>query len=225
MSTSSAKGRAALVGGADVFDADLLPWPEYPASPLAAVVGDYYWGTGVTDALSPVEIPYAWIATPLARKPTTPVNAVTVSQTGGTTASALDQASIDRFGSGGEPVTLDTACDADPANLAEFLVEYEATPRPRQPLVRLVLHGRTDAEVLRILRVKLGQRVRIPDAPAFWPPGAANLVVEGIAHRLAVEDRAVVWATSALIGVAPTEPGPWWRWDASTWDGTDLVPF
>lgn len=221
---SSNKGRPALVGGADIFDDDLVPTPD-PTSPLVAIVGDYYWGAAVTNAPAPVVIPYAWVSTPLLRRPAAIVNTASVGMVGGSTAYARSAASITQYGVGPANIDLHTDCDADPFNLATFLVAYRATPQPRQPVLRLNLYDRTDAECLRIFRVKLGDRVTISDTQAGWPAAAVSFVIEGIRHEAGVEHRFVEWATSTVLGAAPPTPGPWWRWDASAWDGTDIRAF
>lgn len=223
--SSSNKGRPGLVGGADIFDDDLMPTPD-PMSPLAAVVGDYYWGAGVTEAPTPVDIPYDWIAWPLHRRPTDVINAANITSTLGAEVNRTDSASIRRYGQGRFDANLDTAVDIDPSNLAAFLMAFYDTPRPRQPTLVFNLAERTEAERWRILRVGLAQRARITSTPASWPPGAANFTVEGIAHVGAVDRRVVIWTTSAIVGVSATTPGPWWGWDASTWDSsTDQRPF
>lgn len=222
---STGRGRLAFVGGADVFDVDLELWPDLPGAPIRLVAGDYFWGTGTTEAFAPVGIPYAWVSSPVARRPTAVINSAAVTQVDGPTAYANGATSIARYGRGSAEVTLDTACDADPAALAAFMVAYFGQPRPRQPVFVLNLYDRTDTECLRILRVELGQRVLLTGTPTGWPPGAANFVVEGIHHTGAVDQRTVAWSTSAIVGTTATEPGPWLRWDASRWDGSDLRPF
>lgn len=225
-STASGKGRPAQVGGADIVDHDLLPWPELPNSPLAAVLNEYYWGAGVTGPPAPVQIPYSWITYPLIGQPTPAYTRAAVSQTGGVTSYAsAAAATVRRYGAQLFTATLDTDVDADTANLATFVIAYQATPRPRRPVMRIYLHNRTEDECLRILRVGYGMRVQITDAPATWPPGAANITIEGKAHSISVDARYVDWTTTALIGAAPTAPGPWWRWGASRWGGTDIRPF
>lgn len=221
---SSNKGRAAQVGGADVLDLDLVSTVDL-ASPLAAIVGDYYWGAGISEAPAPVEIPYAWVATPLQRQPTNVVNVSHVTGSNGVVGTFTDDASVERYGQRFHSTDIDTAVTADPANLAVFEVTYFARPRPRQPVLGLNLYARTDAECLLILSVGVTQRVRVTGAPAGWPPGAANFTVEGVRHVGAADMRVVEWATSAIVGVSDTEPGPWWRWDASLWDGTDIRAF
>jgi hypothetical protein len=170
-------------------------------------------------------IPYAWISTPLSRRPASAVNAPVVTQPGGAVGYSTNAASITRYGLGAPPITLNTLCTADPGNLATFLTTYQSTPRPRQPVVRLNLIGRTEAECQRILSVGFAQWVQITGAPAAWPPGAANFTVQGFHHVMGVEQRYVDWQTAALIGASPTAPGPWFKWDSSSWDGTDTRPF
>lgn len=148
-----------------------------------------------------VEIPYAWIATPLTRKPTVAITKAQVSQDAGPTAySSAPDALVRQYGSNTARVTLDTPVDADAINLATMLTTYQAVPRPRQPTLTLNLLARTDAECLVILGVQLAQRVQVIGAPAGTPPGAVNFVVEGISHVMAVDERTVTWATAALIG-------------------------
>jgi hypothetical protein len=223
---SSGQGRRALVGGADIFDEDLQPWPEQPYSPLAAILNDYYWGAGVTGPPTVTEIPYAWLTYPVISQPTTAYTKAVVSQTGGTTGYATaSAATVRRYGASTFTATLDTPVGPDVANLATFVTTYQATPRPRRPVLRVMLYNRTDAEILRVMRLTFGSRVRITGAPANWPPGGANFTVEGIHHKAAVDERWVDLTTSALIGTAPTTPGPWFHWGASSWGGTDIRPF
>lgn len=177
-------------------------------------------------ALPPVEIPYSWIADPIIRKPTTAITKAQIGQLGGLTAySSAATGPVNQYGVNTAQVTLDTVCDADPLNLADFLTTYQSVPRPRQPALTFNLLNRTDSECLLILSVGLARRVRITGAPVGQPPGALNFVVEGIKHVLAVEERTVTWATSALIGVTTTDPGPWFRVGTSSLGGSDLVPF
>jgi hypothetical protein len=221
---SSNRGRLALVGGADIFDADLIPTAD-PLSPLAGIVADYYWGAGVTEANAPVEIPYSWVSIPVQRRPTNVINSARVTSASGTVGAYADAASVDRYGEQFQPLDIDTACTADPANLATFLVTYYAQPRPRQPRLVLNLYNRSEPECNRILGVGLGERVHITGAPAGWPPGVQNFTVEGIHHVGAVDRRIVEWSTSAIVGTTATEPGPWFRLDASVLSGTDLRPY
>jgi hypothetical protein len=173
-----------------------------------------------------VEIPFSWIATPIARKPTTAITKAQISQLNGATAySSATAAAIRQYGVNTAQTTLDTDCDADPLNLATFLTTYQSTPRPRQPTLMFHLLARTDPECLLILGVKLAQRVRIVDAPSGTPPGALNFTVEGIRHTLAVDQRDVTWSTAALVGTGTSSPGPWFRLGTSTLGGSDLVPF
>lgn len=176
--------------------------------------------------LPPVDIPYTWINRPLTRRPTIAITKAQITQTGAATAySSAPAATVRQYGVNNQPISLDTACDADPQNLADFLTTYQSTPRPRQPTISFNLLKRTDEECLRLLGVDLARRVRITDAPATWPAGAVTFVVEGIRHVLGVEERLVEWMTSAPIGSVAGVPGPWFRIDTSSLDGTDLRPF
>jgi len=180
-------------------------------------------------APSVLAIPFSWISSPIGRKPTIAITKAQIGQDGGATAySSATAAQVLQYGVNTAQVTLDTACDADPQNLAAQLTTYEAVPRPRQPTLTFDLFDlrwATDANALTILGVELAQRIRITEAPASTPPGALNFIVEGIRHVIGVEQRTVTWSTSALIGTTTTDPGPWFRWDTSSWGGTDLRPF
>lgn len=205
---------------------DPPPWPLLQIF-LAARSRDFAYAPNTEgQAPDPVDIPYSWINPPLIRRPTTAQTKAQVSQTGGATArSSASAATVRQYGVNTFTANLDTAVDADPQNLAAFVTTYQSTPRPRQPTIVFNLLKRTDEECLLLLGVRLATRVRITDAPATWPPGAVTFVVEGIRHLAGVETRAVEWMTSAPIGSVAGVPGPWFRWDSSSWDGTDLRPF
>lgn len=175
--------------------------------------------------LPPVEIPYEWIATPLLRRPTNVINSAAITQANAATAYSTDAASIAQYGLGSATATLSTAVDADARNLAEHLTTYYDTPRPRQPVLLFNLFSRTEVECQLLLSVGLARRVRIIHTPVTFPPGAANFVVEGVQHTIAVDQRLIAWATSAVVGTATTEPGPWFRRGTSARGGSDLRPF
>ncbi len=178
-----------------------------------------------------LEIPYSWIATPSTRKATQAITKAVASRRGGSTAYAsAPAAQVRQFGANAPPpIDLDTATDADPANLAAFLVAFQTIPRPRQPTLTFNLLARTEAECLIILGVGYAQRIRITGAPAGTPIGVLNFVVQGISHTLGVADRTVTWSTAALIGTpilgGPAAPGPWFRLGSSSLGGTDMRPF
>lgn len=204
-----------------------MPGPPLPPGPLVlrrrrpwdAIV------PAVGGAPLPVlEIPYEWIAGPLNRRPTTAIAAATVTQRGGASSTSIAAAGFPATATSAT-ATLTTACDADPQNFATHLTTYYATPRPRQPTMVFNLFSRTDAECLTLLGVGLLRRVRVIHIPTGWPAGAANFTVEGIHHTMAVDQRLLEWSTSPVVGSASTAPGPWFRWDSSSWDGTDLRPF
>jgi len=174
---------------------------------------------------SPLLIPYEWIGWPVARQPTTAINSATITQDGGVQARATNAASITLWTQSTAEATLFTDCDADPANLASFLMTYYSTPRPRQPTLPFNLLARADDECRTLLGAGLGRRVRIVHAPTTWPPGACNFTIEGIRNTIAVDQRLLVWSTAAVVGTTTTDPGPWFRWDSSSWGGTDQRPF
>lgn len=173
-----------------------------------------------------VSIPFSWISPGLTRKPTVAVTKAQITQANGPTYySSATSAQVAQYGVNTASVTLDTPVDADAQNLATMLTTFQAVPRPRQPTLTFNLLARTDAECLIILGVQLAQRVVITGAPAGTPPGALNFTVEGISHVLAVDQRTVTWATSALIGTTTTAPGIWFRLGSSSLGGSDIVPF
>lgn len=174
-----------------------------------------------------VEIPFTWIASPLSRKPTTAITRAEVGLAGGSTAYSSASAAVTRqYGANTQPaITLLSAIDADAQNLADMLTTYQGVPRPRQPTCTFSLLDRTEDECLLLLSVDLAQRIHIIGAPPGTPDGAVHFVVEGRSHVVSVGQRLLTWATAALIGVATTAPGPWFRWGSSAYNGPDLRPF
>lgn len=178
----------------------------------------------------PVEIPYTWLMPPLSFRPERPLNAAVVAQTGGVVARASDAASQNEWGVNTFTEELATAVGTDTANLAAHVMTFYATqpgdvPRSRSSAMSFNLLRRSVTECQLLLRVKRGQRIRIVDAPADWPQAADELVVEGRVSSISVDGRTLSWWVAPIIGDAPGVPGPWFRWDASSWDGTDLRPF
>lgn len=214
------------------FGATLRPRPDLlGTSGSAAIFNDYWWGTGVVSPPAPVEIPYGWLAgfQPLRIRPDKPLTTAAVSVDGGGTASAEDGASLAAFGDTAFSATLHTATPTDAAALAAWAVAYYATdpddvPRARFPALLIRLTGRTQPEMHRVLSVGIGTRITITGAPATWPEGATEQVVEGIRHTLS-DARDVEWTTAPVVGSAPGVAGPWFRLGESLLDGDDALLF
>lgn len=200
----------------------------YPADNAAPILADWNVQPGPP---APVEIPYAWLAgfQPLRVRPDKPLTTASVGVSGSITATAEDADSVAAFGDNAYTATLNTATEDDAQSLATWVVDYYATdpddvPRARFPALLVRLTGRTQPEMHRVLSVGIGTRIRITGAPATWPEGATEQVVEGIRHELS-EARDVGWTTAPVVGSSPGVAGPWFRYDVSAWNGADVIPF
>lgn len=187
-----------------------------------AIAQDWYFA-GQPPA--PLQVPYSWIASPFTTRRDPPFNRAAVAQAGGATAYASGApADIAARGEWPFEATLDTACDGDPAALAQWTVDYYATPRTRFPEIRFLLAVRTDVEQIRLLRAGIGDRITITDPPDWWP--TTDQIIEGREPSIENGVRYLTWSTSPVIGAAIDQAGPWFRWDWSTWDSpTDVIPF
>lgn len=193
---------------------------------MAAVVNDYFWDT----TPAPVVIPYSWLSPPMRFRADQPINdpAITVAGSSGA-ARAPNATSINRYGDYGQPVTLTTSVPADADSLAAWLAARYADFRMRCPslTINLLNANLQPADVQKVLGVKIGDRLLIPDAPATWPQGTNTLIVEGIGKQVLIDRcRYITFNTSPVIGTNPGTPGPYFRWGSSTWgSSSDLIPF
>lgn len=198
---------------------DFTTWP----STARAVAHDWYFA-GRGPARS-TDIPWGWLSGPLRFRPDSPLNAAQVTISGGSTAYADDDDSIDEYGQWGFTHTTYSANAKDAANLAAWIVAYYTDPRVRLAQAILVLNKRTDSEIRRILGREVGDRVSITGTPTGWPGGAIELVIEGINHSSAADLRVATWSLSPLIGENPDESGPWFRLGVSQLGGDDALPW
>jgi hypothetical protein len=207
--------RNAIVARPDVLD---------QAATAYAVAADYFWGNAAPPA---TVIPYGWLAPPATFRAYAPINSPRI-QTG-TSAVAVqpNAASIAQYGEFELPVTLSALSSADGPALAYWFSTYYAGFRMRCPslTINLLDARRTPDQVWRVLGIRIGDRISIPDAPATWPEGTSTLLVEGIRHTVSQNERLVTFNCSPVIGASPGVPGPWFRLDASFLGSTDNVPF
>lgn len=219
--------------------ATLVPWGVLYTLPgdatvdltYTAVATDWFFGGYPPE---PTQIPYGWLTPPVRARPDKPTNDATVQRTGGGSSRAADQDSQNEYGvkTASGTLELDTVLAADPPSLAAYIIALYATqpgevPRMRCPQLKINLcqDGLTTENRQTILALGRGQRISITDTPATWPAGLSELVVEGVAHSIAVDERTVTWNTSPVIGTTPGTAGPWFRLDDSVIDGTDILPF
>ncbi len=204
-----------LVGLASIF----------PPSTTPAIMQDWTFPPGPP---LPAEIPYAWLADSLRYRQEKPLTTAAVSRTAGGTAREQDADAISQYGDSPFSADLATACSADPANLAKHVIDFYAQagqiPRSRMSAMTIHLTGRTQAELHRILSIGQGRRIHISGAPATWPAGMTEQVVEGISRSYTV-GATITFLTSPVIGSTPSSAGPWFRFDVSRVPGTDIVPF
>lgn len=195
----------------------------FPPSTVPDILQDWAFQPGPP---APVEIPYAWLNDVLRHRPDKPLTSATVSQSGARTARERSAAAMAEYGDNPFTAELHTACASDAPNLAKHVIEFYAQagqiPRARMSAMTIQLAGRTQAEIHRILSVKQGRRIHISGAPATWPAGMTEQIVEGISRSYS-EGALITFLTSPVIG--PGEAGPWFRLDVSAVDGTDIIPF
>lgn len=208
-----------------VFRPDRRPPVGAPQTSIPAAAGL---------APAPLQIPYSWLQPPLRTRTDKPVTTAAVTQAARagsrTNANAEDDDSLDEYGDNPFAATLYTDCDADPANLAQWVLDYYAiqpgdVPRTRFMSLRICLSKRTDDEKFFLLQgLSVGGRISIHGHPATWPTGLSQQVVEGI-HHIIGELREVELITSPVVGAVHGVAGPWFRYDVSAWDGSDVIPF
>lgn len=209
------------------FSALLRPAMHVPGSDTtaAAVLNDYWWGTGTAVALPPVQIPICWLSMPVRLRLEEPVNTATVARANGVTTYAVDRPSVAEFGAYPFEATLATLDETDPANLAAWVLAYKAEPKTSAPELTIDLLYRTDSEKRLILGAGIGRRIQLTGVPDEFPEGASSLVITGRAHTIGVGVRRITWTTDPVLGEVPGTPGPWFRLDSSYLDGTDVLAF
>lgn len=221
------RGHLLKLGAADFDEGDLTAqvgvFDQAAASP--AVVNDLIFGV---TAPNPVVIPYGWLSPPATFRADQPINSPQVSQAGGGTAVWPNASSIAVYGEyPGSPTTLSTLSPADPVALAYWFSTYFSGFRMRCPslTINLLDARRTQEEIWRVLGVRIGDRISVPDAPTTWPEGTNTLFVEGISHTVSQNQRLVTFNTSPVVGASPSAVGPWFREGISVAGGSDAGPF
>jgi hypothetical protein len=187
------------------------------------VANNYFWAAGLASAPAVVEIPLCWLTPPVTLRLNQPVNYVSVTSSTGEDIRAINRESVAQYGVFDASHQLETDEYGAAANLGNWIVAYHGEPRVSSPTLTMMLHpARTDTERHQILAVEIGQRVRIVDVPAAYPEGAADLIVTGIHDALSTFGRIRQWTTEQVVGAVPGESGPWFVWDSSSWDGSDV---
>lgn len=194
------------------------PGSKPPAGPLRP------YGYPANAAPVPYEIPICWLTSPVMLRLEQPYTTAAVTRQGSTyrDASASNRAEYGDFPFIAE---LDTPTVADPANLANWTVTYQSTPRTRAPQLILNLLWRTDTEKVALLRIPRWSRIKLTGVPPEFPEGASSLVVAGMKHQMSLAGRLLYIVTAPVIGAVAGVPGPWFRYGASAWGGTDIIPF
>lgn len=153
-------------------------------------------------------IPFGWIGyRGLRYRPDKPVSDVTVSRTGGAGVRRSDRARAQRYGVTGQQYELDTAIDADPANLASWALAAFGQSRTRAPSIRISMLRRSIAERQALLSLKVGDRIQITGLPAGSPSDVGHLIVQGIEHSIGPGlRRDIQFNTSPLLGATAGQP-------------------
>ncbi|EEP73496.1 hypothetical protein MCAG_03823 [Micromonospora sp. ATCC 39149] len=155
-----------------------------------------------------MEIPFAWVGyRGLRYRPDKPATEVTVTRTRAGSVRRADRDLAQRYGVTAQSHELDTAVDADPANLAAWALAAHGQPRTRCPSIRISMLRRTTAERQALLGLHVGDRIEITDLPAGSPDDVGHLIVQGIQHTIGPGARRVIqFNTSPLLGPAVGDP-------------------
>lgn len=214
-----------LGAGSEVDEVIQRPEVFDQSGTAGAVAADYFFGV----APPPVTvIPYDWLSPPATFRADAPINDPQITNGRGGIVQSPNAASIATYGDFPLQVTLSTISDGDAPALAYWFSTYYAGFRMRSPslTINLLDARRTQAEIWRVVGVRIGDRISIPDAPGTWPQGANTMFVEGITHTVSQNGRTVTFNCSPVIGSTPGTAGPWFTADNSfAGSTTDLAPF
>jgi hypothetical protein len=157
-----------------------------------------------------LQIPFGWIGwRGMTFRPDTPITDVAVSRVDGGTVRLVNRANRSRYGVAGLTYTLDTAIDADAANLASWALTAHGQPRTRCPSIEINMLRRTFAERKQLLALAAGDRIEITGLPDGYPDDLPHLILQGIEHTIGPgRVRKIRFNTSPLLGPAPGEPPP-----------------
>lgn len=155
-------------------------------------------------------IQLAWLEPPLSFRTDPPVNDMTASRVGAGPAHAQHAASVAEYGVYADTATVDSAVDADPANLAAFTVRLNSAPKQRIPRLTFQLRSSTDpTRAATILGRELGDQCALTGLPSNAPWDVGRFHIEGIRHSISIAGHRIEWNTGPVLGVIPGTPDPY----------------
>lgn len=163
----------------------------------------------------------------LAWRTDSPTNVADIITSLGYEGHAIDEDSVEEFGEHAlDPPTLDTACDADAQNLAEWTVHHGKQPRQRCSRLTFQLRENTSETIRQtVLSRRLADMVHLSGLPTNAPEGADRFHIEGREHRLSFAGHRVTWFTGPVFGDIAGVPQPYPLVDESWVTDTTLIPF
>lgn len=183
------------------------------------------YGFPANAAPVPTQIPICWLSPPVMLRLEQPFTTAAITRTGGGTYRDKSDANRSEYGEFEYAAELDTATAADPSNLAHWTITYRSTPRMRIQQLAINLLYRTDTEKVTLLRIPRWSRIQLTGVPPEFPEGASSVVVAGMKHQMGLAGRMLFITTAPVVGVTAGVPGPWFRYGASNWGGSDIIPF
>lgn len=173
-----------------------------PSGQVVLVPRQRRYGQAVT-----LSIPWGWLsAKSMTYRPEPPLSDVTVSRTGGGSVTRRNTTASDRYTVRSQSIALDTAVEADPANLAAWLLKAYDRMRTRVPALRINMLNRTVAQRQQLLRLRIGDRIQLTGMPAGSPSDVPDLIIQGIKHTVGQNQRVIEFNTSPLLGPSAGQP-------------------
>ncbi len=129
------------------------------------------------------------------------LNDVTVSRIGGATQRAVNQASVDEYGTISDSIEVWLNDDDAALRLAEWLANINAEPQLRAPVIKVsmaALAARSPSKVAAVMALERGQRITVSDLPDGLPATTLDLFVEGLSDAWGKNDWVRTITTSSL---------------------------
>lgn len=145
-----------------------------------------------------------WLEQPYERRTDPPVNVMDVTSSSGVVGHAVNTESTSEWTENAGSTALNTACDADPGNLAAFTVREQGRPRHRAPTLAFELRSTTDAtRRALIVGAELSDRFALSGLPDNAPEGSNTFHIEGIKRTISWVGHRVEWNTGSVFGDVP----------------------